>query len=101
MGFGAALATKDDEPDALRVVTSQDLVDFGFEPEFIGRLPVHVVFASLSEDDLYTILKQSAGSIIKQYQQSLSAYDIEVLFSDAGYVAWRITHTWNKRVPGD
>jgi ATP-dependent Clp protease ATP-binding subunit ClpX len=84
IGFGAALPTKDDEPDYLRAVTSQDLVDFGFEPEFIGRLPVHVALDPLSEDDLYTILKQSAGSIIKQYQQSFSAYGIEVLFSDAG-----------------
>lgn len=64
--------------------TTRDFIDFGFEPEFIGRLPVRVVCQPLSVDDLFTILKSSEGSIIRQYEQTFAAYGIEVLFSDSG-----------------
>jgi ATP-dependent Clp protease ATP-binding subunit ClpX len=35
-------------------------------------------------DDLFTILKTSEGSIIRQYEQTFAAYGIEVLFRDDG-----------------
>ena len=57
---------------------------FGFEPEFIGRLPVRVVLDKLSVEDLYSILKQSEGSVVKQYESSFSAFGIDVIFSDEG-----------------
>jgi ATP-dependent Clp protease ATP-binding subunit ClpX len=59
-----------------------DLVDYGFEPEFVGRLPVRVVCYELSPEDLYNILKHSRGSIIKQYKGAFKAYGIDVIFSD-------------------
>jgi ATP-dependent Clp protease ATP-binding subunit ClpX len=65
-------------------VQTRDFVEFGFEPEFIGRLPVRVVCLQLSVDDLFHILKSSEGSIIRQYEQSFAAYGIEVLFRDDG-----------------
>src|SRR5204863_6063630 len=72
------------EDEALNLVQTRDFIDFGFEPEFIGRLPVRVVCQPLSVDDLFTILKSSEGSIIRQYEQTFAAYGIEVLFSDSG-----------------
>jgi len=45
---------------------------------------VRVVCQSLTKDDLFEILKTSEGSIIRQYEQTLSAYGIEVLFEDEG-----------------
>jgi endopeptidase Clp ATP-binding regulatory subunit ClpX len=68
----------------LEQIQTRDFIDFGFEPEFIGRLPVRVVCHPLSADDLYTILKSSEGSIIRQYEQTFAAYGIEVLFKDDG-----------------
>ena len=65
-------------------VTPKDFIDFGFEPEFIGRLPVHVVCTELEVDDLYHILKHSEGSIIRQYENAFKSYGINVLFSDNG-----------------
>jgi ATP-dependent Clp protease ATP-binding subunit ClpX len=72
------------EDETFNQATTRDFIDFGFEPEFIGRLPVRVVCQPLSVDDLYTILKSSEGSIIRQYEQTFAAYGIEVLFSDSG-----------------
>jgi endopeptidase Clp ATP-binding regulatory subunit ClpX len=68
----------------LDLAQTRDFIEFGFEPEFIGRLPVRVVCQPLSAEDLFTILKTSEGSIIRQYEQTFSAYGIEVLFRDDG-----------------
>ena len=71
-------------PDAavLREVTTRDFIDYGFEPEFIGRLPVRVACEELSADDLYEILHRSEGSVIRQYERAFRAYGIEVTFSE-------------------
>lgn len=69
---------------ALAHVQTKDFIEFGFEPEFIGRLPVRVICQPLTEEDLFAILKTSEGSIIRQYEQSFAAYGIEVLFQDDG-----------------
>jgi len=72
------------ESAAFNHVQTRDFIDFGFEPEFIGRLPVRVVCQTLSAADLFTILKSSEGSIIRQYEQSFAAYGIEVSFKEDG-----------------
>lgn len=82
IGFGADIKSKAERYEYLKHVTAQDLIEYGFEPEFVGRLPVRIVCEELTEDDLYEILKRSEGSIIKQYQRSFRAYGIEVIFSD-------------------
>src|SRR5258706_732284 len=84
IGFAASAQMPVSEEEVLQQVQTRDFIDFGFEPEFIGRLPVRVVCHHLSVDDLFQILKSSEGSIIRQYEQSFSAYGIEVLFRDDG-----------------
>jgi ATP-dependent Clp protease ATP-binding subunit ClpX len=70
--------------ESLEQARTKDFIDFGFEPEFIGRLPVRVVCQALDEEDLFNILKTSEGSIVRQYELSFAAYGIEVLFTDDG-----------------
>ncbi len=85
IGFNAEVATqKDNTTEYLDNVTPRDFIDFGFEPEFIGRLPVHVICTELDVDDLYYILKHSEGSIVRQYENAFKAYGINVLFSNSG-----------------
>ena len=84
IGFSATVAAQDEKEDWLEHVTPQDFIEVGLEPEFIGRLPVHVVCQDLSVDDLYQILKGSEGSIIRQYEGAFRAYGIDVMFSDDG-----------------
>jgi endopeptidase Clp ATP-binding regulatory subunit ClpX len=64
-------------------VTTGDFVEYGFEPEFIGRLPVRVVCEDLNADDLFKIMKYSEGSILRQYERAFRAYGIAVSFDDA------------------
>ena len=83
MGFAQTGArTPDGEAATLREVTTRDFIDYGFEPEFIGRLPVRVVCEGLTADDLYEILHRSEGSIVHQYERAFRAYDIEASFTD-------------------
>jgi len=84
IGFAARERPLETAEEVLGLAQTRDFLDFGFEPEFIGRLPVRVVCHSLNVDDLFLILKNSEGSIIRQYEQDFSAYGIEVLFSDEG-----------------
>src|SRR5882724_10149342 len=84
IGFAAKERPSETTEDVLAHSQTKDFIDFGFEPEFIGRLPVRVVCHALNVDDLFLILKNSEGSIIRQYEQDFAAYGIEVLFSDEG-----------------
>ena len=63
-------------------VTTRDFVEYGFEPEFIGRLPVRVVCEDLDADDLFKIMKYSEGSLLRQYERAFRAYGIEISFDD-------------------
>ncbi len=82
IGFVSA-DTKSTAPEYLfREVRTKDFIDFGFEAEFIGRLPVRVVCDPLSADDLFQIMKNSEGSLIRQYEREFAAYGVKAVFED-------------------
>ncbi|MCY4381139.1 MAG: AAA family ATPase [Proteobacteria bacterium] len=88
IGFQAASPNRhgsklDDAKRLIAQLRTEDLIEFGFEPEFIGRLPIRVACHNLSEDDLFQILKTAKGNIISQYKQALAAYDIKTKFHDS------------------
>jgi len=64
--------------------TTQDFIEFGFEPEFIGRLPVRVSCKGLTADDLYHVMRDSESSLLRQYERAFRAYGIEVSFRADG-----------------
>jgi len=63
-------------------VNTRDFVEYGFEPEFIGRLPIRVALRDLGEDDLYGILTTSEGSILKQHHENFRGYGIDAIFEE-------------------
>jgi endopeptidase Clp ATP-binding regulatory subunit ClpX len=81
IGFGADIDIKDDRC-WLDFVKPQDLIEYGFESEFIGRFPVIAVLHELSEDDLYQILKNPDSAIIKSKKQDFKVYGIDLRFDD-------------------
>jgi ATP-dependent Clp protease ATP-binding subunit ClpX len=80
IGFSASLTTADAETELLGKVKSEDLIEFGFETEFVGRLPVRAVFERLTEDDLFAILKNPNNPIILGKKLDFGAYGIETKF---------------------
>jgi len=79
IGFGnAGGGGAEDEDRLLHQATTRDFVDFGFEPEFIGRLPVRVAFDPLREDDLLAILEQAEENILRKYIEDFEGYGIDL-----------------------
>lgn len=83
MGFGAELRDIPLDNEVFRHVSTQDFIKYGFEAEFIGRLPVRVVCEQLSSEDLFTILRDSEGSLIRQYERDFEAFGIKAEFREA------------------
>jgi len=82
IGFGSNLINSQKSEDLLRQTKAEDLVEFGFESEFIGRLPVRCILDPLSEEDLYAILKMPNNPVILSKRLDFSAYGIKIVFSD-------------------
>lgn len=61
----------DKDKDYIDYVTPQDLKDFGFIPEFVGRFPVIANINKLTEEDLIRILTEPKDSLVSQYQKLL------------------------------
>lgn len=82
LGFHAALKDSLTIDDILAQVRTEDLVAFGFESEFVGRLPVRAIFEHLSEDDLFGILKNPNNPIVLGKKLDFAAYGIRIVFED-------------------
>ena len=82
IGFEADVRPAEIQWEILKEVTAQDLIEFGFESEFVGRLPVVVVFDELTKEDLTEILKNPNNPIIISKRLDFSAYGIDIKFED-------------------
>lgn len=82
IGFGAAIRSESEWETLLKEVMSEDLIAYGFESEFVGRLPVRTVFGPLNEDHLFEILCNPNNPIILGKKLDFNAYGIAVRFSE-------------------
>ena len=82
MGFGAEIKAKDERAEYLSQIKAEDLIQYGFESEFIGRLPVVTVFEHLEIEDLYNILRNPKSPIIIAKKRDFKAYGIDLQFED-------------------
>lgn len=73
IGFSANLTKETEGSPVLTRLTAktgtEDLVEFGLIPEFIGRLPVVAELKELSKADLVSIMTQPKNALYKQYQK--------------------------------
>ena len=56
-------------PALYEMVLPEDLLQYGFIPELIGRLPVISPLEELSDDALLSILTDPKNAMVKQYQK--------------------------------
>ncbi len=59
----------------------EDLLEYGFIPEMVGRLPVVTTLEPLNRDDLVRVLTEPQNAIVKQYQQLFSIDGVELEFT--------------------
>ncbi|MBL7959780.1 AAA family ATPase [bacterium] len=84
MGFGAEHTSNDQisKSELFRKVKTEDLIEYGFESEFVGRLPVITVLNELSVDALFNILKNQNSSVTLSKKRDFEAYGIDIEFED-------------------
>jgi ATP-dependent Clp protease ATP-binding subunit ClpX len=82
IGFEADVRSTEVPWEILKQVTARDLVEFGFETEFVGRMPVIVVFDELIKEDFVEILKNPNNPIIVSKRQDFRAYGIDIIFTE-------------------
>jgi ATP-dependent protease Clp ATPase subunit len=82
IGFDKERTDPTQKHEILNQLKTEDLIEFGFESEFIGRLPVSVILNELDVDGLYKILKNSHSTVVFGKKMDFKAYGIELDFSD-------------------
>jgi ATP-dependent Clp protease ATP-binding subunit ClpX len=85
LGFKSRLSrekAEDSRTELLEHVNSEDLLDYGLIPEFVGRLPVVVSVDPLDEEMLAQILTQPKNAIVKQFQKLLALDGVELIFTE-------------------
>ena len=94
IGFSRHDESEQGSPEAvLGQVQTSDLVEYGFEPEFVGRLPVRVALGELSAADLESILLHAEDSILGQYRRDFEGYGIRfTMTSEAVAETARLAH---------
>ncbi len=71
----------------LQYVSADDLLEYGFIPEFVGRLPVVVSLNSLDRQDLIRVLTEPKNAFVKQYQCLFEMDDVELTFTEGALEA--------------
>jgi ATP-dependent Clp protease ATP-binding subunit ClpX len=82
IGFGAPnnRLEKRVVSETLKHLQPQDLLKYGFIPEFIGRLPIIVTLHHLDQQDIVRILTEPKNALVKQYQKFFSLDNVELVF---------------------
>ena len=71
-----------DSKTILRHVEPEDLLGYGFIPEFIGRLPVHTALQELDEEQLVRVMTEPKNALIKQYAKLLEMDGVKLNITD-------------------
>ena len=82
IGFGAQVRSKGEEHKFLSQVKAEDLIAYGFESEFIGRLPVIAVLEPLEVEDLRQILENPNNPVILAKKEDFRSYGIDIRFEE-------------------
>lgn len=82
IGFEGTISSKKDAGRFLKQTMAEDLIKYGFESEFIGRLPVIACLETLSVEDLHEILRNPNNSVVVGKKLDFQAYGINIQFTD-------------------
>ncbi|MGB9823836.1 MAG: ATP-dependent Clp protease ATP-binding subunit ClpX [Candidatus Hydrothermia bacterium] len=84
MGFKSAVldTSKLTYDELISKIEPQDIVKYGFLPEFIGRIPLIVPLHSLGKQELIRILTEPRDAVIKQYQRFFEMEDAKLTFTE-------------------
>jgi ATP-dependent Clp protease ATP-binding subunit ClpX len=89
IGFGAPSTklAKREKAEILTLLQPEDLLKYGFIPEFIGRLPITVTLHPLDESDIVRILTEPKNALVKQYQKFFNLDNVDLTFENGSLEA--------------
>lgn len=83
LGFNTSVEKENTQERAkLLSVEPQDIIDYGFIPEFVGRLPIIAALEDINEEALVTILSAPKNALVKQYQKLFALEGVELNFTE-------------------
>jgi len=80
IGFGKSLRDNARDEENFEKVLPQDLIQYGFIPELIGRLPVISSLNTLDKKSLLRVLAEPKNSLLKQYKKLFKIENIDLDF---------------------
>ena len=91
-GFGSRSLgnAEEDAPtqeELMTKVTPADLLQYGFIPEFIGRIPLIVGLGDLTEEELIKVMTEPKNALARQYQALLKMDEVELEFTEEALIA--------------
>ena len=99
MGFtGEKITSAEDVEYLLEHLHTRDLIDYGFESEFVGRIPVVTWLNDLTVDGLFGILNNPISAVIQGKKRDFAAYGIELSFEEEAL--WHIAREAEKHKTG-
>jgi|GEM_PF-250288 len=81
-GFRRNGAVRDDSSPEVKLVLPEDIMKFGFMPEFVARFPNISTLRKLSREDLIAILRSYEQSPIPYYSRIFKLHEVELNFTD-------------------
>lgn len=79
IGFTSDLTYKSlKKGELLKHVTTEDLIAYGFKPEFLGRVPLRAVLSPISPKMMEKIILEPKNSVFSQYAAILNSFGIDV-----------------------
>ena len=83
IGFNAERSNKEEvKHSLLKKVTTDDLIEFGMIPEFVGRVPVITSLEGLDEETLVRIMTEPKNALLKQYQKLFRYNNAKLEFTE-------------------
>jgi ATP-dependent Clp protease ATP-binding subunit ClpX len=87
IGFRADPKSATASDEVLERCGPEDVLEYGFIPEFVGRLPVIATLKSLDEEALIKVLTEPKNAFVRQYQTLFKMDEVELVFTDDALVA--------------
>jgi ATP-dependent Clp protease ATP-binding subunit ClpX len=83
LGFGSPASSLSDmsASEALEHMTTEDIIEFGMIPEFVGRLPVLSSLGQLNHEGLIRVLTEPKNSLVKQYESLFEMEECHLKFT--------------------
>jgi len=81
-GISSSIGSRKESQDARHLLSPDDLMGYGFIPEFVGRLPVIVTLDNLDKGDLVKVLTEPKNAFVKQYQALFNMDKVSLSFTE-------------------